>query len=248
MPENEKHFIGKVALVTGADRALGRELCLTLARQGASLVLAGRDPDALAALAKQALRHEENEILVQPLEAWEENQAQALVEAVQRDFGGLDLLLNAEGAAWPCGILDSRPGEVWEMLCLGLWQPYLVTRLCLPLMLARGSGEVVLIAGPKEPTPGWVMAQAAGAAVGTMAEALRAEGRGRGVRVLTVRLANPWPVLFQSCALEHAPLPNQRREILEVREAARRIVLTLFHPPEVEVRELVIGPNHTQGE
>ena len=92
---------GRVAIVTGAAKGMGREICLTLAREGADLTLAARDVAPLEALARE-IETVGRRALVQPTDVTVEAQVKALAEATRSAFGGrVDILVNAAGITGP---------------------------------------------------------------------------------------------------------------------------------------------------
>src|SRR6516162_3694048 len=88
---------GKAALVTGSSRGIGRGIALAFAAEGCDLMLTGRDARALEDVA-QSIRGKGCKVAVRALDLREPSTAGTLVEAVRREFGGLDILINNAGA------------------------------------------------------------------------------------------------------------------------------------------------------
>ncbi len=86
----------KTAIVTGAGSGIGRAAALALLREGYSVVLAGRRPEALAATADQA-GADRDRVLVVPADVADPASVAALFEAAKQAFGRLDLLFNNAG-------------------------------------------------------------------------------------------------------------------------------------------------------
>src|SRR6266404_2061004 len=88
---------GKVALVTGSSRGIGRGIALAFGEEGCNLMLTGRDARALEDVA-QSIRGKGCKVAVRALDLRDPSAGGTLVEAVRREFGGLDILINNAGA------------------------------------------------------------------------------------------------------------------------------------------------------
>ncbi|MTD52796.1 SDR family oxidoreductase [Amycolatopsis pithecellobii] len=97
-----------VAVVTGAGSGLGRVITRALLGAGYQVALAGRRPDALAETA------EGRDALVVPTDVADENQVDALFEAVRGKWGRLDLLVNNAGTFGPSGDVDELDVAAWR--------------------------------------------------------------------------------------------------------------------------------------
>ncbi len=85
---------GKVALVTGASRGIGRAIALSLAASGASVMLSSRKVDALDQAAAEIRAASGSEVDVFAANAGEPDQAEACVAATVERFGSVDILVN----------------------------------------------------------------------------------------------------------------------------------------------------------
>src|SRR5262249_55935464 len=92
----ELGLTGKVALVTGSSRGIGRGVALAFADEGCDLMLTGRDEAALAGVARTT-RGRGRKAAVSVLDLREPTVPAALIEAVKREFGQLDILINNAG-------------------------------------------------------------------------------------------------------------------------------------------------------
>src|SRR5262250_717652 len=87
---------GKIALVTGSSRGIGRGIALTLAEEGCDVMLTGRDEAALAEVAT-AVSKLGRTAKCAAIDLREEAAPGTLIETVRRDFGRLDILINNAG-------------------------------------------------------------------------------------------------------------------------------------------------------
>jgi NAD(P)-dependent dehydrogenase (short-subunit alcohol dehydrogenase family) len=135
----------KVAVITGGGRGIGRAIAQAYAREGAHLALAARD--VLALQETRALVAEYGrDVLVVPLDLREEESVRAMAEQVLVHFGHVDILVNNSGIAGPTAPLWEIEPEQWrETLDVDLIGPYLCCHAFLPSMLARRSGNILMI-------------------------------------------------------------------------------------------------------
>lgn len=146
----------KVAVITGGGRGIGRAIALTLAREGAHLVLAARDLAALRET-RELVAAYRRDVLVVPLDLRQEESVQVLAEQTLAHFGRVDILVNNSGIAGPTAPLwEISPAQWHETLAVDLTGPYLCCRAFLPGMLARRSGNILMIGSitGKRPLPG----------------------------------------------------------------------------------------------
>ena len=140
---------GRVALVTGAARGLGRAIAAALAGQGATVLLNGRDGAALETAAK-AIRAEGGAASVLPGDVTDPA-ARAAMFARIRDWSGdghqrLDILVNNAGARARKELADFAPGDIERVTATNLFAPFEMSRLAAPMMIAQGGGRIINIA------------------------------------------------------------------------------------------------------
>lgn len=178
---------GKVALVTGASRGIGREIALALARRGATLALVARDAEALAALA-QAVGPERAQVI--PADLADPAQVWAAFAAAMDRFGRVDILVNNAGIAAGRDFLHTEPEELARIVDVNLRAPVLLTRLAAAQMAARRSGHIVNVASLAGVTglPGEAVYAATKAALRLFTASLRPELAPYGVRLTDVTL------------------------------------------------------------
>jgi NAD(P)-dependent dehydrogenase (short-subunit alcohol dehydrogenase family) len=134
-------FQGKTAIVTGATSGIGRAAAEGFARDGASLVLTGRDPSALADVQSTVERLGARAVSV----AADLADADAAAEIVGRavsTFGGLDVLVNAAGIIAGGSIETTSDAEWDRMMAVNLTAPFRLMRAAAPHLRVR-KGAVV---------------------------------------------------------------------------------------------------------
>ncbi|MBB5689466.1 SDR family oxidoreductase [Roseomonas alkaliterrae] len=138
---------GKVALVTGAGKNIGRAIALTLARDGAKVVVNGRsDTEALEAVAAE-IRAGGGEALVQRADVSEETAVAAMAAEVAARLGGVDILVCNAGLRRQTPFLEMSFAEWREILSVALDGAFLLARAFAPQMAARGGGAIVALSG-----------------------------------------------------------------------------------------------------
>jgi 3-oxoacyl-[acyl-carrier protein] reductase len=176
---------GRVALVTGASRGLGREIAVQLAATGARVALIARDHAELDAVAAE-IRSSGGSALALAADLADPVQAQAAVALAARQFGAIEVLINNAAVVWPLiptWRLD--PVVVAAALAINVGAILTLTAATLPPMLAGGWGRIVnvssgVVANPRAMLGGTVYV-ASKAAVELHTVNLAAELEGSGV-------------------------------------------------------------------
>lgn len=136
---------GRVAVVTGASRGIGRSIALALAEAGADVALAGRDVARLDAVAGQ-IRDSGRSALAVPTDVTDRARVDALVARTVDELGGLDIVVNNSGVVSSLPLLEVSDEEWDRVLDTNLRGVFLVTRAAGRHLVEQGSGEVVNIA------------------------------------------------------------------------------------------------------
>ncbi len=183
-------FAGKVAVVTGstADPSIGRSCAVRLAREGAAVVINGRDPDRLAS-AEASMRGEGLEVVGVAGSMDTESAAEMLVDRAVESFGGIDLVVSTLGGApYPRPFDAIGEGELLETMRINTWPAVALVRAALGRGLAQRGGSVVTISSgsPRKTTSAMVAYAASKAALNAMTRTIAADLARRGVRVNSV--------------------------------------------------------------
>jgi dehydrogenase/reductase SDR family protein 4 len=134
---------GKVAIVTGASRGIGRSIAEVFAREGANVVIAGRKQETLDEVAR-AIGPRAKPVVCHIGKA---DQLQNLVDSTASAFGRIDILVNNAAtniAQGPC--LEMDEGQFDKMVEINLKSTFRLMRLVGPGMCERGSGSIINIA------------------------------------------------------------------------------------------------------
>ncbi|HXG50879.1 MAG TPA: SDR family oxidoreductase [candidate division Zixibacteria bacterium] len=135
---------GKVALVTGAGRGIGRAVALALAKTGCRVALTARTAAELAAVEQEA-RRASGEAFFVTADLTRDGDIAGLMEAVRAKWSAVDILINNAGWGRRAPVVKSRVEDWDRTLRVNLRAPMLLARLALPAMIAKGEGAVVNI-------------------------------------------------------------------------------------------------------
>jgi NAD(P)-dependent dehydrogenase (short-subunit alcohol dehydrogenase family) len=180
---------GRVALVTGGGRGIGRAIALGLAEDGADVAVNYRRDEAAAKETAAAIeaRGRRARCYRASVDSFEEDAA--MVEAVLADFGHVDILVNNAGlASRGNGVADTDPAELERVLRTHAFGPHFLSKLVLPSMRARARGDIVMIssAATRHLPPFGAPYNMGKAAMEALAFTLAQEERRHGVHVNVV--------------------------------------------------------------
>src|SRR5690348_5541128 len=132
---------GRVAVVTGAAKGLGAAITDLLARQGADVVFAGRDREALQAHASSVdAQYPYRRSLAAPCDVTDEPDVRRMVSETLDQFGGIDILVNAHGIIGPIETpaQDVTPDDFRHVLEVNVVGVHIVCRAVIPHRIERG--------------------------------------------------------------------------------------------------------------
>jgi 3-oxoacyl-[acyl-carrier protein] reductase len=143
---------GRIAIVTGGSRGIGRACAIQLAREGANVAIVARDAAKLAEVANELEALGVDALPVSADLSTAEGSAAAVEETVAR-FGQVDILINNAGAAGMAPILDLPTELIDSAIGLKLYGYLRMAQLVAPGMRERGWGRIVNIAGGAGSSP-----------------------------------------------------------------------------------------------
>jgi short-subunit dehydrogenase len=132
---------GKVALVTGAGRGIGKAIAVSLAKSGCRLILAARTREQLDDVAKTI----GNEAVVIPTDLTRDDELDRLVEQSSKTWGSVDILINNAGWGKRAPVIRANVEDWDQTLRLNLRAPMILAQKLVPGMIAKGEGAVINI-------------------------------------------------------------------------------------------------------
>ena len=183
---------GKVAIVSGGSRGIGRAIAEELAAEGVNLAIAARPGKGLEAAAAEIRQRTNTEVLAVGADLSSLEGVQALVRETMARFSRVDILINCAGAIRG-GSLLSKPDAEWhEDWALKLFGYVRMMREVFPIMKAAGGGRIVNIIGSagRQADPSYLAGGGANAALMNITKALAVEG---GPHKILVNGINPGP-------------------------------------------------------
>ena len=143
----DRQLEGKVALITGAVRRIGRATALALAAQGAAIVVNTRSARAETEAVAAEIEALGGQALVQIADVTDEAAVQAMVDATLARFGRLDILVSNAADRKRTPLTAISLAEWHHITRIIVDGAFLCARACLPAMIAAGGGRVVNIGG-----------------------------------------------------------------------------------------------------
>jgi len=226
---------GKVALVTGGNKGIGKAIALGLAKEGARLILTARDEEAL----RQAAAEMPAETLVRVADVTDEQQVRELFAHTERHFGRLDLLVNNAGA-FNGGPIDELSIEAWDhVLAVNLRAPFLCTREAMRIMKRQGGGRIINIGSisAQRVRPNSAAYSASKHGLWGLTQVTALEGRTHGI---TCGCLHPGNVLVERRKVSGKV--EDEEPMMTPEELAETAVLMACLPPHVNLLEAIVLP------
>ena len=175
-------LVGKIALVTGSSRGIGRGIALALAAQGCDLILTARDQPALDEVAA-SIRANGRKPIVVALDLRADDAPERLVQAARREFGGLDILVNNAGSTKRGDFFVLTEADWNEGFGLKFFAHVRLARATWPLLKER-KGALITIGGTsgRKPHASFTIGSSVNAACAAFSKCLADLGKGDGVR------------------------------------------------------------------
>ena len=207
---------GKVALVGGSSRGLGRAVAEELANEGCAIVICSRDSDALDSARNEIDQIAGSDVLAVSADLSVATDVENLVRAAHDRFGRIDILVTNTGGP-PAGEFETHSAETWRAAVAQNLESVLnLTRAVLPGMKGRQWGRIINITSiaVKQPVDGLILSNSVRAAVTGFARTLANE-----VAPYNVTVNNVMPGYTRTERLVHLAEHNAEAHDIDVDEA-----------------------------
>ncbi len=244
----EKLLQDKVAIVTGASNGIGRGIAEAFAAAGARTVLVARRADALESLAAEISAGGGTALAV-PTDVTAEDQVLSLFRRVKSEYGRIDVVMNNAGVSAHTPIEDITLEQWNQVLAINLTAQFLMSREAVRAMKAQTpqGGRIINMGSisAKTPRPDSLAYTATKHAIQGMTHQLTMDGRKYGV---VASVIHPGATLSSFTTrrgrTEAGPGEAAEDYVMSAADVARVAVLMASLPPEVNLYEATILPNH----
>lgn len=227
---------GKVALVTGGNRGIGKAIALRLAALGADLAICGRDESALRAAVEQ-LRSSGVRVYSQKADVTVSSDVSGLIRQSEAALGPISILVNNAGMGL-FGPLHEKTEAEWDTLInTNLKSMFLVSRAVIPGMIHRRSGDIINISSlaGKSTFAGGAIYCASKWGVQGLSGCLAEELRAHGIRVSTVC---PGSVFTEFSGRG----PKDPAKVLTANDVAHAVAMIATQGPQSFLSEVLLRP------
>lgn len=229
---------GKVAIVTGASRGIGRAIAHELAKEGCDIVAAARDAGALESLKEDIRKGVGRKTLIRAADLREPDAAAGVVDAAIREFGRVDILVNNAGATKRGPFLSLTDADFLDGFALKFHAAVRLTRAAWPhLKTAKGCIVNIAGVGGRHGAAEFAIGGAVNSAVLNFTKAMADLGIADGVRVNAIN-----PGWIETDRLKTRLAARAKAEGIDDAEVRRRSLVELgvarFGRPE-EIAQLV---------
>ena len=231
---------GKVAVVTGAGRGIGKAVALSLAKSGCRVVLSARTPAQLEEV-QRAIEQGGGTAAIVPADLTRDEALDALAAESRRCFGTVDILINNAGWGKRSPVVKINVEDLDQTVRLNLRTPILLAKLLLPDMIAKKEGAVINIGSVSGKT-----GEANGAAYSAtkfgligFTQSLYDEVREHGIKVAVILPG------FVDTPLIPPNRQLDRSKMIRPADIAQTVHYVLTSPPTCCPVEITIRPQRT---
>ena len=226
---------GKIAIITGAGRGIGRSIAMDLAKEGCNLVVTSRSQDELDSLVKEANAAGASAMGL-PLDLCQEENIDKLVNQTIAKFGVIDILINNHGVLYPEPFLEATL-EHWDhTMSTNLRSVFLLSQKALRLMKKRRSGYIINISSVQAlgVQPHVVAYGASKCGMVGLSQALYEAAKEYGVKVSIV-----YPGITDTKMVRDLHPPTKPEQWMLPEDISYCVLFLLKQSPRVVVKEIV---------
>ena len=229
---------GKVAVVTGGSKGIGKAIAFGLAAAGAKVVLAARTPEPLEQVAA-GLREGGAEALAVPTDVTDAAAVQGLVQKTLDIYQRVDILINNAGIGRFGTVVDFTPSDWDAVINSNLKAIYLCTQSALAPMLAQGEGQIINVLSIAAKVPFEASSAYCAAKAGALAftKVLASEVRQQNIRVTAVL-----PGSVHTPFWDDIPQHPDFEQMLKPDHVADTVVSVCQQPSGMVTEEIVVMP------
>jgi NADP-dependent 3-hydroxy acid dehydrogenase YdfG len=242
---------GKTAIVTGASSGIGEATAITLAKEGAHVVLAARRTERLQEVAEKIAAVADVKVLQVKTDVTRREDVEQLVQRAEAECGAVDILVNNAGVML-LSFLKNDHIEEWEqMVDVNIKGVLYGVHAVLPGMLKRGEGHIVNVSSVAghEVFPSASVYCATKYAVRALSMGIEKELAKSGVRVTNISPGAVATELTQHITDQEVKdmFAQQELKFLEPEDIARAVAYAVTQPENVNVNEVIVRPTNKQG-
>ena len=231
---------GKVAVVTGAGRGIGKAVALSLAKSGCRVVLSARTPAQLEEVQRK-IEQGGGRAAIVPADLTRDEALDALAAESRRFFGTVDILINNAGWGKRSPVVNINVEDLDQTMRLNLRAPILLAKLLLPDMIAKNEGAVINIgsvSGKTGEANGAAYSATKFALIG-FTQSLYEEVREHGIKVAVILPG------FVDTPLIPPNRQLDRSKMIRPADVAQTVHYVLTAPPTCCPVEITIRPQRT---
>jgi len=235
-----KSLTGKVAIVTGAGRGIGKAISLFLGGSGARVVLASRSESELRAVAGE-IRNQDGDALVVPTDLTRDEEMDRLVRETLEQWGTVDYLINNAGWGKHSPVAKARVEDWDQTFQVNLRAPMVLSRLVLPILMGKKAGAIINIGSisGKAGQADTAAYSASKAGLIAFSESLYEEVREYGIKVAVILPG------FVDTPLIPPNRKLDRSKMIRPEDIARAVFFVLTCPPGCCPVEITVRPQRT---
>ena len=229
---------GKVAVITGGSKGIGKAIAYGLAAAGAKVVIAARTRETLEQVAVD-LRESGAEALAVPTDVTDADAVERLIQRTLGAYEHLDILVNNAGIGHFGPVVDFMPSDWDTVINSNLKAVYLCTKSALSPMLAQGSGQIINVLSIAAKVPFEASSAYCAAKAGALAftKVLASEVRQQNIRVTAVL-----PGSVHTPFWDEIPQHPDFEQMLKPEHVAATVVSVCQQPPGMVTEEIVVMP------